>query len=88
MDALDVNQESVVRSAARDAGLDPDSLMERALLPETKTRLETPLDSFQRDRCPGVPTWVLNGERFWGKDRVELLAEALRELTKTGDPGV
>jgi 2-hydroxychromene-2-carboxylate isomerase len=35
-----------------------------------------------------VPTWVLNGERFWGKDRVELLAEALRALTRIGDQGV
>jgi 2-hydroxychromene-2-carboxylate isomerase len=25
----------------------------------------------------GVPTYVLNGEAFWGQDRIELLDEAL-----------
>jgi 2-hydroxychromene-2-carboxylate isomerase len=83
VEAVDVNGESVVRDAALDAGLDPDSLMERALLPETKTTLDAALDAFERDGCPGVPTWVLNGERFWGKDRVEFLAEALRSLMDT-----
>jgi 2-hydroxychromene-2-carboxylate isomerase len=25
----------------------------------------------------GAPTYVLDGERFWGQDRLELLAERL-----------
>lgn len=41
--------------------------------------------AFDRDRCPGVPTWVVNGERFWGKDRVELLAERIRSLISSDE---
>jgi len=49
---------------------------------ERKT-LDAALGAFERERCPGVPTWVLDGERFWGKDRVEFLADALRSLMDT-----
>ena len=34
----------------------------------------------ERDQCPGVPTWVLKGERFWGKDRVDMLVERINSL--------
>jgi 2-hydroxychromene-2-carboxylate isomerase len=80
VEGLDVNEESAVRGAAREAGFDPDELHERALRPQTKETLEAALAAFERDGCPGVPTWVLEGERFWGKDRLELLAEAVRSL--------
>jgi 2-hydroxychromene-2-carboxylate isomerase len=78
--AQDVNEEVVVRDAARQAGLDPDQLIGRALQAETKEKLDAALAAFERDRCPGVPMWVLNGERFWGKDRVDWLAKRVREL--------
>jgi 2-hydroxychromene-2-carboxylate isomerase len=29
----------------------------------------------------GAPTYVLNGERFWGQDRLEFLDRALDRLT-------
>jgi len=80
VEGLDVNEESVVRRAASLAGLDPDSLIARALQDETRHRLDASLAAFERDHCPGVPTWVLNGERFWGKDRVEWLVERVKSL--------
>ena len=80
VEGLDVNEESVVRHAASQAGLDPDSFVARALQGETRRRLDASLVAFERDRCPGVPTWVLNGERFWGKDRVEWLVERVKLL--------
>ena len=34
----------------------------------------------------GVPTYVLNGEAFWGQDRIELLDEALTTGRKPFHP--
>jgi 2-hydroxychromene-2-carboxylate isomerase len=81
VEGLDVNEESVVRHAACVAGLDPDRLIARTLQEDTRRLLESALAAFAQDRCPGVPTWVLKGERFWGKDRVEWLVERVKLLT-------
>jgi len=78
VEGLDVNEEAVVRHAAGAAGLAPDALLQRARQPETKDAVDAALAAFDRDRCPGVPTWVVEGERFWGKDRVDWLAAAVR----------
>jgi 2-hydroxychromene-2-carboxylate isomerase len=31
----------------------------------------------------GAPTYVLNGERFWGQDRLDFLDRALRSVLST-----
>ncbi|HUI25489.1 MAG TPA: DsbA family protein [Candidatus Kryptonia bacterium] len=76
----DVNEEEVVRAAAVVAGLDPAELLARALSDASKHALDDALAAFDRDACPGVPTWVVDGERFWGKDRVDWLVEKVRAL--------
>lgn len=43
-------------------------------MPEAEVR--NALDEFERLRCPGVPTVVVNGQRFFGKDRVDWAVEA------------
>ena len=80
VDQRDVNEEVVVREAAVSAGLDPDELLARALRDDNKRAVDDALAAFDRDGCPGVPTWVVDGERFWGKDRVDWLAEKVRAL--------
>ena len=84
IDRRDVNDEAVVRDAIATAGLNPDRTLSLALQAETKQTLQDALAAFERDGCPGVPTWVLNGERFWGKDRVDWLAERLEALVGQG----
>jgi 2-hydroxychromene-2-carboxylate isomerase len=81
VEGLDVNEESVIRHAASVAGLDPDRLIAQALQEDIRRMLESSLAAFEGDRCPGVPTWILNGERFWGKDRVEWLRDRIKSLT-------
>lgn len=63
----DVNDESVIRDAAGSVGLDADSLLKRALDEERRRIAYAALAAFDRDEAPGVPTWVINGKRFWGK---------------------
>lgn len=80
VDGDDVNEERVVREAASNVGLDPDELLCRALSLEVKHAVESALLAFDRDEIPGVPTWVVNGKRFWGKDRVEWLCQEVKRL--------
>jgi len=78
VDGLDVNDEDVVRRAAQAAGLDAGALLSGALQDEAGRAVYEALGAFDRDGCPGVPTWIVDGERFWGKDRVQWLAETIR----------
>ncbi len=84
VEGLDVNEPAVVRRAAVVAGLDAERLLAAAMEPGPGDMLEQALHAFDRDRCPGVPTWVLDDERFWGKDRVDWLVARVRE--RTGAP--
>ena len=80
----DVNEESVIRDAVHAVGLDADTLLKRALSAEARRAAQEALAAFDRDEAPGVPTWVVNGKRFWGKDRVEwLVQEVKHRLTTT-----
>ncbi len=85
VDGDDVNEEAVIRKAVANAGLDPDEILRRALGPETKLAVETALQAFDREEIPGVPTWIVNGKRFWGKDRVEWLVREVQRLLAAGE---
>ena len=78
VDGADVNDEAVVRRASEAAGLDPDAAIGRAWEPEPGRLLGEALAAFDRLLCPGTPTFVVDGERFWGKDRVDWMADAVR----------
>jgi 2-hydroxychromene-2-carboxylate isomerase len=78
VDLADVNDEAVVRRACETAGLEPDAVLRRAFEPDATQRLEQALAEFDRLECPGTPTFVVDGERFWGKDRVDWMVEAVK----------
>jgi 2-hydroxychromene-2-carboxylate isomerase len=62
-----------------DLGLDGAQLLTAAAAPEAGEATRRALADFDRAGCPGVPTFVLEGERFFGKDRVDWLVDACRE---------
>ncbi len=78
VEGLDVNELATIRWAAQRAGLDPDYLMIRLADPGPGGEGRDGLDEFERLRCPGVPTVVVNGQRFFGKDRVDWAVDACR----------
>jgi 2-hydroxychromene-2-carboxylate isomerase len=78
VDLADVNEEAVVVHACAAAGLDPDTALRRAFEPDATERLAAALVDFDRLACPGTPTFVVEGERFWGKDRVDWMVAAVR----------
>jgi 2-hydroxychromene-2-carboxylate isomerase len=79
VDGLDVNEESTVRAACVSAGLDADEVLETARSEAMGERVRASLAAFDAAEGPGVPLWILSPEdgpeRFFGKDRVELLAQ-------------
>ena len=48
---------------------------------EAAERVRAALAEFDRDELPGVPTWVLEGRRFWGKDRLDWLVREIERRT-------
>ncbi|MEH2071077.1 MAG: DsbA family protein [Nostoc sp.] len=81
IDLLDVNDESVIRKVANDVGLNGDRILELAHGEAAGLAAVEALAEYEQFACPGVPTWVVEGERFWGKDRVDWLAEKVKQLS-------
>jgi 2-hydroxychromene-2-carboxylate isomerase len=46
--------------------------------PGPAEEVRSALAEFERLQCPGVPTVLVNGRRFFGKDRVDWVAEICR----------
>jgi 2-hydroxychromene-2-carboxylate isomerase len=77
----DIDDRDVLGACARDAGLSHDDFLKglddqhshEVLLARALTGLE--------ERVFGVPIFVVDGERFWGNDRLDFLFDALQGRT-------
>jgi 2-hydroxychromene-2-carboxylate isomerase len=78
VEGLDVNEPATIEWAAKRAGLDPKRLMSELAEPAPAQKMRSMLAEFERLQCPGVPTVVVNGQRFFGKDRVDWVADICR----------
>jgi 2-hydroxychromene-2-carboxylate isomerase len=79
---LNLADPAVVAKIADDAGLPGDRLVERSGSEEISAAYEqNRLDAITADVF-GSPVYVLDGEVFWGQDRIELLADALKSGRK------
>jgi 2-hydroxychromene-2-carboxylate isomerase len=65
--------ESVISSAAKDAGLDPRRLIEASKSSDTKAALHHAVTDAVTLGVFGVPSFVVDGEVYWGNDRLALL---------------
>ena len=81
VDLLDVNDESVIKKIANEVGLNGDKILELAKGEEAQKAAIKALEEYEKIGCPGVPTWVIEGERFWGKDRVDWVTEKVKQLS-------
>ena len=73
VEGLDVNEPDTIIWAAARAAMDGERLLEATEGEGSASAARAALAEFDRLLCPGVPTVVVNGERFFGKDleRVE-----------------
>jgi len=69
----DVSDAAMLARLADEAGFDGHGLLARAATPEVKLALVAATDAAIADGVFGVPTFRLDGELFWGGDRIEAL---------------
>ncbi len=77
-DQKDLADAAVVRRLADEAGLPGGELVERSTSDEVGVAYEQNRQDALGADVFGSPAYVLDGEVFWGQDRIELLADALK----------
>lgn len=83
---LDIASPEVLAQLAGEAGLDAAALAAAAAQAETQARFEANSQQAIAAEVFGAPTYVLDGERFWGQDRLDFLERALSEHARAGVP--
>jgi 2-hydroxychromene-2-carboxylate isomerase len=73
-----LNAGSHLHEAARDAGLDADTLDESIERPDIKQRVKDSTEEAIARGVTGIPTVAVGDELFWGDDRLEEAAAAAR----------
>ncbi len=68
---------AVLAAVLDEAGLDGAALVAATADPEVKARLRANTDRARERGICGVPSFEVDGELFWGQDRLEQLAERL-----------
>ncbi|HJQ60957.1 MAG TPA: DsbA family protein [Vineibacter sp.] len=76
IDGLDVNEPDTIRRAASRAGVDGEQLLQSLRAAAIGAEVRAALAEFEHLKCPGVPTFTVDGQRFFGKDRIEWLLAA------------
>jgi len=73
----DIAEASTLREIADAAGLDGQTLVAEAEGAEAQARLDEACRAALVDGCFGAPWYSVDGESFWGQDRLELVEAAL-----------
>lgn len=74
---LDLSQRELVVELANASGLEGQALVEQAGSEAVTARYAETIEAAVAAGVFGAPSYVLDGEVFWGQDRLELLDEAL-----------
>lgn len=72
-----IAEPATVAEIARGVGLDGADLLEQASSTAILADYERNLSLAVADNVFGLPSFVLDGEVFWGQDRLDLLGDAL-----------
>jgi 2-hydroxychromene-2-carboxylate isomerase len=82
-DGQQIGEESVIRELLAKLRLTPDSILARARSTDIKDRLRATTDEAERLGIFGAPNFVVNGELFWGNDRLEQALRYARRVHPT-----
>ena len=77
-EGLDLGEDGVIADAAREAGLEPETVL--AAAHSEALRAEAAAGwrrGVERDRIFGVPSFVYAGRLYWGQDRMHFLRSAV-----------
>jgi 2-hydroxychromene-2-carboxylate isomerase len=84
--SLDRIDEAVCARIAGGCGIDAERFTAAMHDADTEAQVEAALDAAERAGVFGVPTFVVEGERFFGNDRLVLLRHHLLQVAP-GAPG-
>lgn len=73
----DMSRPELILAAAERVGLDTAGLVEAAASEATSQAYQAAIAEAVEAGVFGAPSYVLDGEIFWGQDRLDLLADAL-----------
>lgn len=76
-DDRDIGDPSVLADVAREAGLDPAPLLAAALSDGVQAEFEHNTLAAGARHVPGSPTYVVDGDMFYGQDRLMMVERAL-----------
>lgn len=65
----------------RDLGMDPEAIGVAAEKPETEAQYRRFTDNAVEAGVFGSPSYIVNGELFWGQDRLDMLEEKIARLS-------
>lgn len=74
----DIADPATLVEIATACGLDGQRLLEEAEGDAGQQRLDAACQAALADGCFGAPWYVVDGEPFWGQDRLDMVEEALR----------
>lgn len=80
VEGLDMNEPETIRWAADRAGIDGDALLADVEAEGPAKLAQAALDAFNAHQCPGVPTVLVAGQRFFVKDRCDWIIAACRDV--------
>jgi 2-hydroxychromene-2-carboxylate isomerase len=76
-DDADLADRPTLAAIGRAVGIDPEPLLDRAFSPEARQVYQANTDEAIRRSVFGSPTYVVDGDMFYGQDRLEMVARAL-----------
>lgn len=85
---LALGDAATITQIADESGLPGAKLVARAASDEIGKVYDKNRDDAIAADVFGSPAWVLDGEVFWGQDRIELLADALKSGRKAFSPNI
>ena len=83
---LDLGDAAIIAKLADESGLPGAKLVARSPSDEIRAAYNKNRDDAITAGVFGSPAWVLDGEVFWGQDRIELLVDALKSSRKAYSP--
>lgn len=78
VDQQNMNDPQVVAAVLHAAGFDPAALLAQAADPQVKERLKQVTQDAVARGVFGAPTFFVDGQMFWGQDRLEFVKQALK----------
>lgn len=76
-DEQDISQPATLQSIANGAGLDGTALLQAAATPAMQAEYDRLTQEAIDRQVFGAPTYVVDGELFWGQDRLDFVDRAL-----------